>query len=144
MSLPYALQTRWSATSALTSLIPATRVFTGRAPKQANGTPQPIPYCNLNLPRSSPRWTTNAALRRETPVEFEFWCATRAQGDQIVKAIEDAYENWSTTLSGGYGFLRELAPGPVSAIEEDDPQEGKIWHYTFEFTAYIDRVRRAS
>ena len=143
MSLAHAIQTRWAASSAMTSLIPASRFFTGRAPKTSTGALQPLPYATLTHPDTSVQWTGNKLLSRSFTLEFEFWAATEAEAERIRKTLEDLYENWSTDLSGGFGHLRELAPGACRAIEEDDPAEGRIWHYTFEFTAFISRERRS-
>jgi hypothetical protein len=139
MSLAYAIQTKWSATVALTSLIPASRFFTGRAPKKSTGAPQDLPYASFLDPDESTSLESNAALHRRRTVHFEFWVKTKAAGDAIERAIESAYKNWSTTLASGWGRLINFAPGPSLVIEEDDPAEGKIWHYRYEFTALMER-----
>jgi hypothetical protein len=140
MSLAYAIQTKWSATAALRSLIPASRFFTGRAPKKSTGAPQDLPYGSLLDPDESTALESNAGIHRRRTVTFEFWVETKAAGDAIERAIELAYKNWSTTLASGWGRLISFTPGPSNSIEEEDPAEGKIWHYRYEFTALMERV----
>jgi hypothetical protein len=140
MSLAYAVQTKWSATVTLTSLIPASRLFTGRAPKQSTGALQALPYASFLDPDESTFLESNAGIHRRRTVTFEFWVETKAAGDAIERAIELTFKNWSTTLSSGWGRLINFAPGPSHSIEEDDPAEGKIWHYRYEFTALTERV----
>lgn len=144
MSLVYAIQAKWAATNALTTLIPAARFFTGRAPKAAGGGPQPLPYATISIPDTDVKVTTNAALFRSHTVRFEYWVNSFAEGEAIELALESTVENWSTNLAGGHGHLRELAPGPCQRQQEEDPANGRYWHFIFDFTAYIDRVRRAS
>ncbi|MCE9546924.1 MAG: DUF3168 domain-containing protein [Planctomycetia bacterium] len=97
MSIERAIHDRWATDAALSSLLPAARVFTGTA----EGNPR-LPYAVLARVDTTPVLRTSSGTRLDD-VRFELtiWAERLAAGQRIASAVARRFERATFGLAEG-------------------------------------------
>jgi hypothetical protein len=135
MNLSAAIHTRWAAASALNTLLPAARLFTGRIPR---GTAKPC--ARLHFPGSVGGKLSDKARERAVQVRITHWVVESAfgTGQDIQDAIEAAFDNYSAALEDS--TLVKLTHDN-SFYVQDEEATSKLFQFVTQFTATIQKDR---
>lgn len=113
MNLEQAIREHWAATSALNSLLPATRLVTGRVRSLA------LPYATLLRTGTRNVCHTNAGRIDAIALRIELWHDDYAAGRAVVAAIDAAFSTASLVLSGGAQVLSLRLTDQADQAHED-------------------------
>lgn len=135
MNLPAIIHTRWAAASALNTLLPAARVFTGRIPAETAN-----PCARLHFPGSARGKMSDKASERATQVRISHWVdeADFGTGQDIQDAIEEAFDNYDAALEDSRLVNLRL---DNSYVLQDAESTNKEWQFVTQFTATVKKDR---
>ncbi len=126
--LESAINAIWAANTALTALVPADRLITGRVPPS-----EQMPYVRLEPEGGSNTTRSNKSLYQTERVLFHVWSDTFDVGRQIAPLIRAAFA--SMAFNWGTGAVLDMQwDGPPISRQVTDP-ELKAWQTTITFTA---------
>lgn len=135
MDLPAKLHARWAAATALNTALPATRLFTGRIPRDTAN-----PCARLYIPGSTAGKLSDKAAERAVQVRFIHWVDEDDFGDgqDIQDAIEEAFDNYDVALEDS--TLVKLRHDNSFHIQPEDPND-KSFQFVTQFTATVQKDR---
>ncbi len=129
MTLERAIHVRWAADEALTSLLPAARLTTGRA------SAGPLPYATLTRRRNRPLLRTNTGdVVDEADVAIDVWHDDYDAGRAIAEQVRLAFDRAAFDLDGG-GRVVQMRQSEDSASQESDG----TWRFSLRFLAQVHR-----
>ena len=126
--LESALNAIWAANTALTAVVPADRLITGRVPPS-----EQMPYVRLEPEGGSHTTRSNKSLYQTECVNFHVWSDTFDIGRSIARLIRAAFA--SMAFDWGTGAVLDMRwDGPPTSRQTNNP-EIKAWQTTVTFTA---------
>jgi hypothetical protein len=128
-----ALHDYWADTAALTALVPAARVFTGRVP---GGTAEP--YVAIVPAGKRQAIRTNSGKADWRTVQFQVISSTFASGEAIADAIIDALDR--KTLPDAPHALGHFMLQPVTPLQPEEILPDGWWVHIvpFEFLETVE------
>ncbi len=136
MNIEKGIHTQWATIDALVALLPASRVFTGRAPA---GTTKP--YASITVAAMSTGGRSDKGMFRTPNIRIQHWVTkdTFANGKAIQSAIEAGFENADFDLDDG--AVHDVHHVDSAHLLEEDPAES-LWQFVtiFDFECREDRT----
>ena len=133
--LESAVNAIWAADTALTALVPADRLITGRVPPS-----EKMPYVRLEPETGGNTIRSNASLYQSERVSFHIWSDTFDAGRQIAPLVRAAFA--SMAFDWGSGAVLDMRwDGPPATRQTTDP-EIKAWETVVTFTAATWHARQ--
>ena len=127
MNIEKGIHTKWATIAALEALLPAARVFTGRA----MGSPVK-PYASIIVAAMPTEERSDKGMFRAANVRIQVWSTDYDSGKAIQSAIEAGFENTDFALDDGTVF--DMQHDDSAALQEEDSTDS-IWQFVTIFTA---------
>ena len=130
MSLEQAIHQRWADSAALSALLPAERLTTGRAAASEK------PYATVQSIIRRESWPTNAGNSLEkASLDICVWHDDFDEGEQIVEYIEAVFDRAVFNLPDGSAVAR-MRETSMSASHKQDG----TWRWKAKFTVKICEI----
>lgn len=123
MNIEKGIHTQWATIGALVALLPASRVFTGRAPA---GTTKP--YASIAVAAMPTEGRSQLGMFRTANIRIQHWVTKDNfdNGKAIQSAIEAGFENTDFALDDG--TVHDVHHVDSTHLLEEDPTE-PLWQF---------------
>lgn len=139
MSIESQFQALLVADVALTALVPAARIITGRAPRTIAEASPFAPYLTIERPAGATRKRTRDAVYRDEMIRVTVWAENYAQGEPIERAMIAALDNRDFELEDGTAL--DIRQDDGYALQDDEPEEN-YWQIVRQFSVIAGRARQ--
>lgn len=139
MSILSEINLLWAASTSLNSLLPSTKVATGRVPKLGKDG-MTMPYASLEIPDKDKDERTSTSRIYATTFKVTVWAATEAQVKGISLAVEDTLSDLDFD-GGTEGYVSDVNHESTAITQPDDDPTNRYWQSVIQFRLQVVRAR---